>query len=41
MLVEDRDAYDATLTKLRALPAKTVHPGHGGPFPAERLPRRV
>ncbi len=42
MLVQDADAYDATLARLSALPgAVAVHPGHGNSFPAARLPGRL
>ena len=41
MLAEDFDEYNRTLAAFHLLPARTVHPGHGGPFPFEKLPRRV
>jgi len=41
MLAEDFDEYNRTLTAFHLLPVRTVHPGHGGPFPFEKLPRRV
>ncbi len=41
MLVQNAAAYNRTLAMLAALPAKTVHPGHGRTFPHERMPHRL
>jgi hydroxyacylglutathione hydrolase len=41
MLAEDFDEYNRTLAAFRLLPVHTVHPGHGGPFPFDKLPHRV
>ncbi len=36
-LFEDESLLKASLLKLRGLQAKTIHPGHGKPFPFENL----
>ncbi len=36
-LVDERAAMDASMARLCELPARTVCPGHGEPFPIERL----
>jgi glyoxylase-like metal-dependent hydrolase (beta-lactamase superfamily II) len=41
MLVQNAAEYNRTLAMLAALPAKTVFPGHGRPFPHDRMPRRL
>jgi glyoxylase-like metal-dependent hydrolase (beta-lactamase superfamily II) len=36
-LVDDLAAYTSSLEKLKSLNVKTVYPGHGSPFPLEKL----
>jgi glyoxylase-like metal-dependent hydrolase (beta-lactamase superfamily II) len=40
MLIDDMAAAQDSLARLLALPAETVYPGHGKPFPMARLRKR-
>jgi hydroxyacylglutathione hydrolase len=37
-LIDDVEAAEASIKKLKSLGIKTVYPGHGKPFPIEELP---
>lgn len=37
-LIDDLASARASVERLKGLPIRTIHPAHGGPFPANRLP---
>ena len=37
-LIDDLEVARASIQRLRELPIETIHPAHGGPFPASGMP---